>query len=193
LQQQKLVAYTISKIKPNQDKFEWMDISVQDFNSLCGKTGNPGSNDYVIFRDSIMGLSETFFLEEIETEEDGTAKRDKNGNYIKKTTNVNWIDFELEERVNSKGEVIGGYKNAREKWNKLYSPTTGIMEPGVVYSAKSYIDLIAPVVLAHKKDSNFLNYVIPYNPEMETMEEDAGVKYCGEGVSRELIDELLRS
>lgn len=97
------------------------------------------------------------------------------------------------ERVNSKGEVIGGYKNAREKWNKLYSPTTGIMEPGGVNSAKSYIDLIAPVVLAHKKDSKFLNYVIPYNPERETVEEDERVKYCGEGISRELIDELLDS
>jgi len=119
LQQQKLVAYTISKIKPNQEEFEWMDISVQDFNSLCGKTGNPGSNDYVIFRDSIMGLSETFFLEEIETEEDGTAKKDKNGNYIKKTTNVNWLDFELEERINSKGEVVAS--KGRIKLNEKLS------------------------------------------------------------------------
>lgn len=120
LQQQKLVAYTISKIKPNQENFEWLDISVQDFNALCGKTGNPGSNDYVIFRDSIMGLSETFFLEEIETDEDGNAKRDKNGNYIKKTSNVNWIDFELEERVNSKGEVVAsrGKIKLNEKLNR---------------------------------------------------------------------------
>lgn len=120
LQQQKLVAYTISKIKPNQENFEWLDISVQDFNALCGKTGNPGSNDYVIFRDSIMGLSETFFLEELETDEDGNAKRDKNGNFIKKTTNVNWIDFELEERVNSKGEVVAsrGRIKLNEKLNR---------------------------------------------------------------------------
>ena len=61
LQQQKLVAYAISKIKPGQSKFEWLDISVQDFNLLCGKKGNPGNNDYLLFRDSIMGLSETFF------------------------------------------------------------------------------------------------------------------------------------
>lgn len=120
LQQQKLVAYTISKIKPNQKNFEWLDISVQDFNALCGKTGNPGNNDYVIFRDSIMGLSETFFLEEIETDEDGNAKRDKNGNYIKKTTNVNWLDFELEERINSKGEVVAsrGKIKLNEKLNR---------------------------------------------------------------------------
>ena len=120
LQQQKLVAYTISKIKPNQESFEWLDISVQDFNALCGKTSNAGSNDYILFRDSIMGLSETFFLEEIETDEDGNAKRDKNGNYIKKTTNVNWIDFELEERVNSKGEVVAsrGKIKLNEKLNR---------------------------------------------------------------------------
>jgi len=120
LQQQKLVAYAISKIKPNQDHFEWLDISVRDFNALCGKTGNPGNNDYMLFRDSIMGLSETFFLEEIETEEDGSAKRDKNGNFIKRTTNVNWFDFELEERINSKGETVAsrGKVKLNEKLNR---------------------------------------------------------------------------
>ena len=120
LQQQKLVAYAISKIKPQQDHFEWLDISVQDFNALCGKTGNPGSNDYLLFRDSIMGLSETFFLEEIETDEDGNAKRDKNGNFIKKTTNVNWFDFELEERINYKGETVAskGKVKLNEKLNR---------------------------------------------------------------------------
>ena len=97
------------------------------------------------------------------------------------------------ERINSKGEVISGYKSAREKWNSRYSPNEGVMRPDVVNSASRYIDLIAPIVLAHKKDSKFLNYVIPYNPERETMEEDERVKYCGEGVSGELIDELLDS
>ena len=106
LQQQKLVAYAISKIKPQQEHFEWLDISVRDFNTLCGKTGNPGSNDYLLFRESIMGLSESFFLEEIETDEDGNVKRDKNGNFIKRTTNVNWFDFELEDRINYKGETV---------------------------------------------------------------------------------------
>ncbi len=120
LQQQKLVAYTISKIKPQQKNFEWIDISVQDFNALCGKTGNPGSNDYVIFRDAIMGLSETFFLEELETDENGNVKKDKNGNYIKRTTNVNWLDFELEERVNSKGDVVAS--RGRIKLNEKLTP-----------------------------------------------------------------------
>lgn len=120
LQQQKLVAYAISKIKPRQDSFEWLDISVQDFNTLCGKTGNPGSNDYLLFRDSIMGLSETFFLEELETDENGNAKRDKNGNLIKRTSNVNWFDFELEERINSKGETVAskGRIKLNEKLNR---------------------------------------------------------------------------
>ena len=120
LQQQKLVAYAISKIKPQDNHFEWLDITVSDFNSLCGKTGNPGNNDYLLFRDSIMGLSETFFLEELETDENGNAKRDKNGNFIKRTTNVNWFDFELEERINSKGETVAskGKIKLNEKLNK---------------------------------------------------------------------------
>lgn len=120
LQQQKLVAYAISKIKPQQTSFEWLEVSVQDFNKLSGKTGNPGNNDYLLFRDSIMGLSETFFLEEMETDENGNAKLDKNGNYIKRTTNVNWFDFELEERINSKGETVAskGKIKLNEKLNK---------------------------------------------------------------------------
>ena len=120
LQQQKLVAYAISKIKPNQTGFEWLEVSVQDFNKLSGKTGNPGNNDYLLFRDSIMGLSETFFLEELETDENGNAKLDKNGNYIKRTSNVNWFDFELEERINSKGETVAskGKIKLNEKLDK---------------------------------------------------------------------------
>ena len=120
LQQQKLVAYAISKIKPGQESFEWLDISVQDFNLLCGKTGNPGSNDYLLFRDAVMGLSETFFLEELETDEFGNAKVDKNGNYIKRTTNVNWFDFELEERINSAGDTVAskGRIKLNDKLNK---------------------------------------------------------------------------
>lgn len=165
LQQQKLVAYAISKIKPQQESFEWLDISVQDFNSLCGKKGNPGNNDYLLFRDSIMGLSETFFLEEIETDENGNARKDKNGNYIKRTSNVNWFDFELEERINSKGETVAskGKIKLNEKLNKHLIGLKGVY---TTYSLK-YI-----MPMKSKFSIRFYEYIKSYSNYGELIEID---------------------
>lgn len=165
LQQQKLVAYAISRIKPQQSGFEWLDISVQDFNKLTGKTGNPGNNDYLLFRDSIMGLSETFFLEEIETDENGKAKVDKNGNFIKRTTNVNWFDFELEERINSKGETVAskGKIKLNEKLNKHLIGLKGVY---TTYSLK-YI-----MPMTSKFSLRFYEYIKSYANYGEIIEID---------------------
>lgn len=95
------------------------------------------------------------------------------------------------KKINSKGEQSGGYNEALEKWNRLYSKNENVMQPSVVNSAGKYIDLIAPIILAHKKDSGFLNFVIPYAPEEEEKTEQITQKYCGDGVSSELIDVLL--
>lgn len=60
LQQQKIILYIISKIKPTDDDLKTYEIDIKDFCKVCGIDDNNGNN-YKYLRDSIIKLHNASF------------------------------------------------------------------------------------------------------------------------------------
>lgn len=91
-----------------------------------------------------------------------------------------------------KGNLKSGFIYEKQKWNTYYNPELGVMKPETVLSVSRYIDLIAPIVLAHKNECGWINSVIEFN-ETPEVEEKSTQAFEETQIDEELIDKLLGS
>ena len=90
----------------------------------------------------------------------------------------------------SSGDISGGYIAEKERWNTIYNPSQNYMHPDVVNAQNKFLDWIAPIVLSHKNECGWKNFVIPYtSSEEETVEEQGNINT--EEIKDELIDKLM--
>lgn len=58
LQEQRIILYLISKIKPDDTELKEMELSIQDFSEICGLDYTSGSNAYVYIKKTIKSLAD---------------------------------------------------------------------------------------------------------------------------------------
>lgn len=95
------------------------------------------------------------------------------------------------KKFDKNGEASGGATAEREKWNTYYNPDDNKMSAETVNSVKRYIDLIAPIVLAHKEKCGWLSEISPYTPEEDEALENTDTSYEEAEIPSELIDKLM--